>query len=1024
MRKFVLSLVLLFFVGVQAILAQTRQITGTITSAEDRLGLPGVTVMVKGSNNIATITDVNGKFTLSVPTNTETLVISFIGMKTVEVSAKQSVVSLAMESASSDLSGVVVLGYNTRPKNQITGSTVQLKSDVLKDIPTTTAMQALQGKVAGLTVSTSSGSPGAVQDIRIRGVGSLLASNEPLIVIDGIPVMNSNMSGTSAGTSLGAISSINSNDIESMTVLKDASATSAYGARGSNGVIVITTKRGRSGKTNFNLSTFTGFQNKASEGNKVLTPTQREELLAEALFNSYGASKGFTEENALTWANTQSSFAGLMSRYNTWKAAGKPENDWEKATSNENANLHNIVFTASGGNSESNFYASLGYNKTESIILGSDFKKVNGSLNYSKFLTKKIKLSTNNSVSNITQNGLILEQSAYFANPIAGKYFINPFNAPYVDGEPNQDLGSNFNYLYLKDHDKIYNNLTRVLTNSFIEWEFIKNLKYKTLVSFDYALNNYSNYSNRYHGDGASTNGYAEESDAKNFNLVAQNSLAYSFIVKEHSISTMALIEYQKNSYNYLYGYGESFATDGLTTLGSTSTNKDASTTSNDWMNASYLGMVNYAYGNKYIADFTFRREGSSRFPRGLRFGNFWSVGGAWNVSNESFFEGMKNIVNNFRVRASYGVSGNSGIDLNSYQALLAYNANYADLPAIYPSGFGNNNLSWEKNHTLDIGLDFGVFNDRISGSVSYYNKLTSDLLQNVPLSLTQGHGSITSNVGSAQNTGIEGIVNFQAIKSKDFNVNVSLNYATLHNEVTELAKDAAGKFLVIETSTRKVDVGQPFYAWYMKKYAGVDPQNGQPQWFLNGVDGDKTYDYYAAKQALTGTSAIPKYSGGGSLHIDFKGIYFDGSIYFAGGHQVFEDWAFYTHHAGSYTVGTYQGVAELMNRWQKPGDITDVPMQTYNSTAFNSSRPSTRFLYDGDYIRVKDLALGYNLPKSILSKIGYNGTASVYARGNNLFTWVKDSRLQYDPEVRADGFTRLTNPPIKSIIFGLNLNF
>jgi TonB-linked SusC/RagA family outer membrane protein len=1015
MRKIMLLVAFLSFIGMQAF-AQTT-ITGTVTDTNGE-PVPGATVSAKGFSNVGTMTDLNGNYSLSVPADATTLIFSFVGMKRKEVEiGGQTTINVTMENEDVGLDEVIVTGYAVRSKNSLTGSTVQVDAEQLKDIPVVSVDQTLQGKVAGLTISTSSGTPGAIQDIRIRGAGSLTAGNDPLIVIDGVPVINDNFSGSDNRSSLSALSAINSNDIQSITVLKDASATSAYGARGSNGVIVITTKKGKNNKTSFNLSTYYGFQNKAINGRNVITGAQREELFLEAIYNTYGDAYGFTKDQTYDWASAN----GFTGDLDSWIAQGRPENDWEKAMTNENAPTYNVNFSATGGDKVSSFYASVGYNKTEAIVKGSSFQRINGSLNYNRKFGERINFSTTNTVSNVYQDGIILEQSAYFANPLLAKYFYSPWLSPYnSDGTPNIDSITFFNYLYLKDHDVNTNNMTRIMSNSYVEWEIIDNLKFKSLVGMDVTFTDYKSYANRVHGDSEGQNGSAETSNIRNFNIVYQNSLSYNMNFNDHNISILGLIEYQKNNRYYWYGYGENFSTDGLTNISSAGANWDASSSYTDWMNASYLTMINYEFSNKYVADFTYRREGSSRFAPGKRFGNFWSAGVAWNIVNEDFLD--VSWLSNLRLRASYGVSGNSSIDINSYQALLAFDADYAGFGAVYPTGYGNNDLTWEKNKNYDVGIDFGFINNKISGSLAYFNKTTFDLLQEVPLSRTLGHSSILQNVGEVVNKGFEAIVNFNIVQKQDFNINISLNFASLDNEVTKLAKDGEGNDINIETGTRKIEVGHPIYEWYMRTYAGVNPDNGAAQWYLNGTDGEVTEDYYEAELAFQGKSAIPTYSGGGNLHVDYKGVYLEANFYFAGGNKIYEDWSFYTHNTGAYSIDYLTGVEELMNRWQKPGDITDVPRMEY-SWSSNASRTSSRFLYDGDYIRMKDLVLGYNLPKSIVSKVKFQGI-SVYVRGTNLFTWVKDDRLKYDPEVRADGFTRLTNPPVKSITFGLNLNF
>ncbi|MBK6285510.1 MAG: TonB-dependent receptor [Draconibacterium sp.] len=436
--------------------------------------------------------------------------------------------------------------------------------------------------------------------------------------------------------------------------------------------------------------------------------------------------------------------------------------------------------------------------------------------------------------------------------------------------------------------------------------------------------------------------------------------------------------------------------------------------------NISYLGMFNYNFSEKYITDFTYRYEGSSLFAPEMRFGNFWSMGAAWNMSEEDF---MKNIqfIDYLRFRSSYGLSGNSAIGLNQYQALLGYDKFYDGQGAVYPRQFGNSNLTWEKNKNFDAGIDYAFFNGRLKGSLAWFHKETYDLLQQVPLSLTSGHTSMLMNVGSMVNKGFEAFLQGDIFRSNDFSINVSFNIATVTNEVTQLAQDASGNDINIEDPLRKVAVGQPVYAWYMRKWAGVNPDNGNAQWYINGKDGEITESYYDAQKEWQGESAIPKFTSGLATHIEYKGFFADVNLYYAGGHKVYEDFSFVTHHTGNYSFSLFNGVDELMDRWQQPGDITNVPKVWYGSR--DDSRESTRFLFEGDYMRVKDLVLGFNLPQKITGKIGCENI-SISARGTNLFTFVKDKGLKFDPEVGADGLTRLTTPPVKSVVFGINLNF
>ena len=1033
MKKIALMLFGIAFLGMLLVEAQVKSISGTITSSEDGTSIPGVSIVVKGTT-IGTITNIDGVYELDVPNDAQTLVFSFVGMKTIEAPIVGTMVNATLEPDYIGLDEVIVTGYATRGKNEITGSTVQVSGEQLKDVPVTSIDQALQGKVAGMTINTTSGTPGATQQIRIRGISSITASNDPLIVIDGVPVIQGNISGSTARSSLSSLAAINSQDIESITVLKDASATSAYGARGSNGVIVITTTKGKSGATKFNFSANYGFQNKAVDGREVLTAAQREELYLEGIINSYGTDNGFSTPDGAFDYGIANGFGGT-SNLQDWRDAGRPEGDWGNAVLNANAPTYNVNLSASGGDELSSFYISLGYMNNESVVIGNLFERTTGQLNYTRKFSKKLKFSTTNTVSYTNQDKIFLETSAYFANPHILKYFMPPTIEPYnADGSIATDYNSSlYNILFLQENDVTWNHMLRGMSNSFIEYEIIENLKFKSVYAFDFILGHYKNFSNRIHGDANQEGGSSFASIDQDFNMVFQNSLDYSLtFLDNHRIDFKALVEYQKFKSWYLDGYGEGFVTDGLTNIASTGGNWDADSNFNDWANLSYLGMVNYNYMSKYIVDLTFRREGSSRFAMDKRFGNFWAVGAAWNISEEDFMDDFS-FVDNLRMRGSYGVSGNSGVGLNVYQALLSYSADYGGLGAAFPSGFGNPNLTWEKNKNYDVGIDFAVLNGRIDGQFSYYNKETYDLLLAVPLTRTSGHSSITQNVGTMVNKGIEGIMNFDVVRSKDLNVSLSVNFATLNNEVTELAKDAAGEDLNITRTTKKVEVGHTYNEWYLREWAGVDPATGLPEWFVNETDDDgniidsetKTGNINDAERAYTGKSAIPTFTGGGGIHIDFKGVYIDANAYVAMGHQVMEEWDHYTWDNGRYATDYFNGIAETMTRWQNPGDITNVPKIEHAYRPHLAVNTSTRTLFDGDFFRLKDLVLGYNLPSSITDMAKLD-RASVYVRGTNLFTYAFDEDLRkgFDPETNADGFTGLETPPIKSIVFGVNLNF
>ena len=1018
--KFNGILTLLLALAVQFTFAQEKTISGTVS---DETGpLPGVNVIVKGTSN-GTQTDFDGKYSLEANTG-DVFVFSFVGMTTIEKTVgTQNIIDVSME-GSNVLEEIVITGYGSQRKTEVTGSTVQIKSDEIAQVPVATVDQVLQGKVSGLVINGSSGTPGATSDIRIRGISSITAGNEPLFVIDGVPMVNNNASATTSGSSLSALASINSNNIASMTVLKDASATSAYGARGANGVIVITTKSGRSGKTTFDFSSSYGWSNDAVDGPTPITAAEREMLYYEGLYNTYGEDYGFTIEGAQEFYEDNPGAFGTT--YVNWNADGRPEGNWKDVITNENAPIQEYNLSASGGDETSTFFASFGYYDQEATVIGSSFDRISGALNFSKDFSPSVTFRTNNQASHSYQDGL-LEASAYFSSPRAVKFFMPGVDQPYnEDGSINIFDTSLPNPLWVSQEDIDDSKLTRIISNNSLDWDIpVDGLSFSTRATIDYQVYNYKRYRNRIRGDGASTDGYGWGEHNSRTNYVFQNSLDYNFTIGEdHDISVKALQEWQKNRFYYLGGDGESFADDGLTNLDSAGSPTSAYSGFTDWSIASYLGTLHYSgYDSKYVVDATFRREGSSRFSPENRWGNFWSVGAAWNIFKADF---MSNVdwVNNLKLRASYGVTGNANIAINQYQAKFGYGSNYAGEGAVVPTTFGNDDLSWETSYTYDIGVDFGLFQNRVSGSFAYYSRESRDLLLDVPLSLTTGFTDQTRNIGKMENKGFEFDVNVKIIQKDDFNVSVGGNFASNANEVLELAKDGNGETITITSSTRKVDEGHPVYGWFMPTWAGVDPATGEELYFVNPEENDDTTTNFNDAEAVwQGGSQLPKITAGMNIHLDFKGFFLDANGYYSGGHKVYEDWARYTNGTDLFTTDYYQGVDAILDRWQAPGD-TGTRFGKFEYTT-NPWRSHSKFLYDGDFLRLKNLTIGYDFNNKTLEEIKFFESLRIFVRGTNLATWVKDENLDYDPEtITSVGRTAMTTPASKSFIIGINFKF
>ncbi len=917
-------LTLLLAFVVQLTFAQEKVVTGTVID-EDGLPLPGVNVIEKGTTN-GTQTNFDGEYSLSVDVGT-VITFSYVGFSTQEVTVgTANVYDITLGADAAALEEVVVMGYTSKRRDDMTGSAVQVGSEELQQTPMASVDQALQGKVAGLTIQGSSGTPGSVQNIRIRGVSSLNAGTEPLYVIDGVPIINNDVGGAASGSSLSALASINSNDIESMTVLKDAAATAAYGARGANGVIVITTKNGKSGKTTFNVSSYYGFTNNAVDGPKMLTGAQREELFYEGILNSFGEDNGLsTIEDAKEFdANILESSYGRT--YQAWNAAGRPEGDWENTVKNEDAPIQEHVISATGGADDHNFYASLGYYDQEATVVGAEFDRISGALNFSKQFTDNLEFTTSNNASHTFQDG-ILEGSAYFSSPMAARYFLSPVDQPYnEDGSINLGTGLP-NPLYIAENDIDQSKLTRILSNNALTWNTpIENLSATSRFSVDYQVYNYKRYRNRVSGDGDATNGYGFVVSRNTATYVFQNSLDYLFSRGDHNFSFKVLQEYQKYRRNYIDAEGDQFVADGLTNLASAGNPTGAFSEFTDWSVASYLGNASYNLDNRYVLDLTYRREGNSRFGADNRWGDFWAVGAAWNLHREDFLSN-NDVINTLKLRGSYGKTGNANIGINSYQVLFNYDADYAGTGASYPATFGNEDLTWETSYTFDAGLEFGLIGNRITGSLAYYKKKTEDMLLNVPLSLTSGFDEQRRNIGEMENSGFEAELDLAIVRSNDFNLNIGGNIASVENEILELATDANGVEIPVinpdaPSGTQRSETGSMANEWYMPTWAGVDPATGVDTWYVNGVDGETTTNYGAAERAFQGSSALPTLTAGLNFHVDFKGFFLDVSGYYAGGHSVYESWHLYLNQSNLYPTGVYNGYASLMDRWQQPGDL------------------------------------------------------------------------------------------------------
>lgn len=1024
MRKFLLGWCFLLVLSYLPAQAQDRVVTGHVTASEDGSALPGVTIAVKNTQN-GTTTDSKGNYRLTV-TGNPTLVISAIGFATQNVTlGSRSTLDVELTGSVNSLDEVVVVAYGSQDRRSITGAQTSVKGgEVIKaTLPSVT--EQLQGKVAGLQSAAVSGQPGANVPIRIRGIGSITAGADPLYVIDGVIINSGDLSRVGSAGLTSALAGLNPNDIEDVTVLKDASSASIYGSRAANGVILITTKKGRSGPTRFSANAELGFTD--LQVPSVSKPLNKEDFLTltrEGLTNA-GYSDDPANKNQLT---------------NTLNALGanNPYTDWLSLVTRQGQQQQYNV-TASGGDNKTTFSVSGGYFKQQATTIGSQFERFSSAISLSHNASPKLsfRLNLNPSVTQQTNPS----NGGAFANPNLAAYFLRPTQNAY-DANGNLDFSTGtfsgvYNPIALIQYNKNSFGNLRGIGSGRVEYHPIKNLTLSSQYGVDYNNIEENYYRNPFFGDGRTANGAAFAYYTRYFSWTWTNLAEYRLNLNTENdffIDLKAGYEAQKSTGYFISAYGEGFPnTSELTSLAVAATPKTASQNGTDYSFASLISSAFINYKNKYTLSGSFRRDGSSRFGVNNRFGNFYSVGAAWNIDQEEFLRNNTTI-SALKLRASYGVNGNAAIGNYQWRSTYGYgsgvifnlngvnNTNNLNYNSQTGSGFntpGNPDLTWELNKPLDIGLDASFLNNRLGLTLDYYSRTTSQLLLNVPLSRTSGFSSTLANAGAMINSGLEVTINASPLKGP-FSWNINLNGAFNQNKVKTLYNGLDildGSFIRRE--------GQNFQTFYLREWAGVDPQNGDPLWYKNTTNADGSVDrtttnsYNAAQRVLYNT-ASPKVFGGFNNTFSFKGVTLDAQINYNFGNYVQDGWAQYL--IGDGFNGAFNKYQRQMDRWQKPGDITDVPKYVYNGNQLSYSN-STRYLYKGDFIRVRAVTLSYDLPQTIINKAKFT-QARIYVRGTNLFTKTFDKNLPFDPELGITGQSNLNVFISKVFTAGINLGF
>lgn len=989
--------------------SKKKRVTGVV---KDVMGEPliGANVVEKGRSTNGVITDFNGKFTLEVD-ESASLVVSYIGYLAQDIPTKgKGDFHIVLKEDANTLDEVVVTGYGDFKKATYTGSASVLTTEKLEALLVVSVGQMIESNIPGISVvAGTSSQPGAKTTLRVRGIASMNASTEPLYVLDGVPIPSydlSNFTSMSEAGGMGVIETLNPADIESITVLKDAASASLYGAKGANGVVLITTKKGKEGKLRVNMAAKYGITDFAYTYRPLMGGEERRELIHEGLVN-FQLDKGVSEQEAQQYADAN------IDQYA--KRLSQGYSDWESALFKKGYQ-QDYNLSASAGNQNSSFIGSLGYTKQTGVSLNSEMERFTGRVDASNKY-KKVEFGMNASFS-WTKNVHLPEGKFYGSAIYASKVNLTPSTPIYnEDGTYASGYRENngYNPVLEAEVNDYYARTVRAMGTAKIAYNVWDNLKISSVFTVDYSLTKDFFFQSPEGRDGATYQGRGRMQMTDRMRYTSQNNLTYSKTFGKHSVSAVAAFEVMKYDYEDLYAAKKTYGQDINTSLGNAADPIDADQKLQEDALMSYVASVNYSYGDKYYASFSFRRDGSSRLSPDTRWGNFWSLSASWRLSQEKFMQSLKSVLSDLKLRASYGVNGNLPSSYYGYQSTYTTGAFYNGKPSPWESTLGNEELTWEKNYALNLGLDIGLFS-RVNVSLDWYTRTTKDLLMSKQLNSISGFSSLLTNVGQMRNTGVELEVRSNNIKTKDFSWTTAFNLSHNKNKILKLADLP---WFVDGRYVRKE--GYPFNTIYLREYAGVDPETGSALYYDNQQDENGNY----TKNKVTDPGQAspiplkditPTISGGFMNTFNYKFIDLSFNLSYSFGGYSYDN-ASYILQDDGYSVISNKST-EQRRRWQKPGDITDVPRFVYGNKK-GGNYNSSRAIHSTDHIRLKSLILGLNAPKAWLQKLGI-GNARIYFSGTNLLTWAAYG--QYDPEM--SGVVGFYSPPLKTYAFGLELKF
>ncbi len=1069
MRKFTIWLSCLFLIASMGFAnAQTKTITGKVTSSEDGLPIPGVTVMVPGTT-VGTTTDFDGNYSLAVNQSVTTLRFSYIGMEPQDVEiGDRTVINVVLAPSSTTLDEVVVVGYGTSTKQSFVGTIKKVTNEEMKAKSVSNLSQSLAGEAAGVRVINTSGQPGSAATIRIRGFGSVNGNRAPLYVLDGVPYT-------------GDIAAINPNDIESTTILKDATATAIYGSRGANGVILMTTKSGKIGKSEIEVDVKTGINVSSIPRHSVIKdPEQYIGLAWEGLYN-----KGVAENSLdpIAYAN-DNLFTPATEQYNLWNVASvselidpvthtvrdgvtrkyNPEN-WEdygfQSSQRFEANI-----TMKGGSEKTKYFTSFGYLNDVGYIINSDYERFSGAINLKHivrdWLTVNTKMTYTGWESN--NNGQSEDSGSIFwfvdnLPPIyplflrdeAGDIVQDPiWGGPQYDYGVGRAFGALTNSIADAHFDKDYTKSHSINGNFGINIRFTEWLTLENTLGMRYTNTVRTIFNNPYYGSAAGQYGYVykRRRQYSDYNFLTLLRFQKSF--GEHNFEALAAHESNAWERETAIASKSKLAHPDIDDLANFIINSGQPTSYTDKVKLeSYFGQVNYNYQNKYYLTASIRRDGSGRFRDGKRWDTFGSVGGSWILSEEEFMQSIS-FVDYLKFKLSYGLIGEqSGV---GYYPTIIENwvGNINDGYDVTEGEIGNPELTWETSKMFQTGVEFSI-GKYVDASIDYYIKNTTNLLFDRKVGPSVGYEQLTVNDGKMRNSGLEFDITGHIINTNDFTLDLTINGEILKNELTDMPIDpATGEQKILDIQGRYGrSAGHSLYDYYLREWAGVDPADGVGMWYMyfddansNGIlDTEEatitslheyvsqnpeaviakktTKDYATATQKYIGKSAIPKVSGAFRINATYKN--FDLSAQFIYGLGGYAYDYLYALLMDNGTVGNNNWHTDILNRWQKPGDITDVPRLSNNYDT-NVYRNSTRFLEKADFLALNNLRIGYTFPKKLINRLGIS-SLSIYLAGDNLF--LLSARDGFNPSTAEEGTSSTYRySPLSTYTVGLNVKF